>query len=154
MPCAARPEAASQADAEAARLTTARAKATGRRGRAVTADDYHAVDNAGCGGASGCSASSPSSCAASRETTLTVASVIDEARIQARRDRAGGGSGPRARPHQAREGRRPVEGAPGAARRARRLRRLTRRARYSHRLHLKIAYRPTPSPSMSASAKG
>ncbi|PZQ90365.1 MAG: hypothetical protein DI534_03865 [Leifsonia xyli] len=35
---------AAQSDAEAARLTTARAKATGRRGRAVTADDYHAVD--------------------------------------------------------------------------------------------------------------
>ncbi len=35
---------AAQADAEAARLTKAREKATGRRGRAVTADDYHAVD--------------------------------------------------------------------------------------------------------------
>lgn len=35
---------ASQADAEAARLVRAREKATGRRGRAVTADDYHAVD--------------------------------------------------------------------------------------------------------------
>ncbi|MFT4029065.1 MAG: hypothetical protein QM675_04245 [Protaetiibacter sp.] len=34
-----------QAEAEAARLEKARAKASGRRGRAVTADDYHAVDS-------------------------------------------------------------------------------------------------------------
>ncbi len=35
---------ATQADADAERLVAARAKAQGRRGRAVTADDYHAVD--------------------------------------------------------------------------------------------------------------
>ena len=35
---------ASQADADAERLEKARQKAHGRRGRAVTADDYHAVD--------------------------------------------------------------------------------------------------------------
>lgn len=35
---------ATQADADAERLVKARAKAQGRRGRAVTADDYHAVD--------------------------------------------------------------------------------------------------------------
>ncbi|MFT4284816.1 MAG: hypothetical protein QM598_08285 [Protaetiibacter sp.] len=74
---------ASQADAEAARLTTAREKATGRRGRAVTADDYHAVDTRRLRRRIRVLGELAEELRGLAGDDATVASVIDEARLQA-----------------------------------------------------------------------
>lgn len=74
---------ASQADAEAARLTKAREKATGRRGRAVTADDYHAVDTRRLRRRIRVLGELAGELRGLAEDEATVASVIDEARLQA-----------------------------------------------------------------------